>query len=68
MNYYEWSQEYVQSANQLGNFIHKLKEQRKSASVSQKKELDDKIAYYRTCYHECMDTANLLMQRYEGVA
>lgn len=68
MNYFEWSQEYLDTAEKLNEVIVRLKAERKKSSLSQKKELDSKITQYRACYNECMQTANLLMQRHCGVA
>lgn len=68
MNYYEWSKEYAQSAEALDKIISRLKEQRKRVHSSHRKELDDRIAFYKVCRNECVQTADHLMQRYEGVA
>lgn len=68
MNYFEWSQEYNDAAEEIADVIEKLKEEKKSASLSEKKELDLKITKYRMYYNECIITANHLMQRHKGVA
>ncbi len=68
MNYYEWSREYTDTAEKLNEVILRLKAQRKKSNLSQKKEIDAKLAQYRTCYSECLRTADHLMQRYRGVA
>ncbi len=68
MNYFEWSQEYNNAAEDIANVIEKLKAERKSASLSEKKEFDMKITKYKMYYNECILTANHLMQRHKGVA
>lgn len=68
MNYLEWSQEYLDTAEKLSAVIIELKAQRKKAPLSKKKEIDARLAQYRACYGECMQTADHLMQRYRGVA
>ncbi len=67
MNYLEWSKEYTTAANELDAVIKRLKNMRKSASRSEKKELDLKIAHYKMYYNDCISTANHLMLRHEGV-
>ncbi len=68
MNYCTWSNEYYSEAEKFALVIDRLKKYRRGASLSEKKELDAKISAYRVCYHECMDTANHLMDRFRGVA
>ena len=68
MNYYEWLREYTDTAEKLNEVILRLKAQRKKSNLSQKKEIDAKLAQYRACYSECLRTADHLMQRYRGVA
>lgn len=68
MNYFEWSKEYIDTAKDFAYVIEKLKSRRKSASLSERKELDLKIATYKTYYNECILTANHLMHRHKGVA
>ena len=68
MNYLEWSQEYYDTAEQLDEVIRRLKTERKSSSLSQKKELDAKIAQFKIYYGECIQTANLLKQRHSDAA
>ncbi len=68
MNYFEWSKEYIDTAEDFAYVIDKLKARRKSASLSEKKEIDLKITKYRMYYNECIMTANHLMQRHKGVA
>ena len=67
MNYLEWSEEYTNSANEIASIINKFKKMRKSASLSEKKELDSKIAQYKIYYNDCISTANHLMLRHKGV-
>lgn len=67
MNYLEWSKEYTATANELDTVINRFKNMRKSASRSEKKELDLKIAQYKMYYNDCISTANHLMLRHEGV-
>ncbi len=68
MNYYEWSNEYYETAQELNNVINRFKSQRKNACKSERKELDAKIAKYREYYCDCIHIANHLMQRYSGAA
>lgn len=68
MNYFEWSQEYYDTAKKIENIIYALRLKRKNAKLSEKKELDLKITKYREVYYECMQTANLLFDRHKGVA
>ncbi len=67
MNYFEWSQQYYDTAKDIDNTILKLKKQRCKACLTEKKELDLKIAKYRTIFYECMQTARLLELRHKGV-
>ncbi len=68
MDYLCWSMEYYNTAADIADVIERLKAERKSASVSEKKELDTKLSQYKIYYGECMHIADLLMKRYEGVA
>lgn len=67
MNYFEWSNEYYTTALELSAVIERLKNQRKTSSLSEKKELDSKIAKYKIYYNECISISNHLMARYQGV-
>lgn len=67
MNYIEWSQEYTDTADSLMAVIDRLKAQKESADLAGKKELDIKIAQYRSYYNECIAIANHLKARHEGV-
>ena len=49
-------------------FIEKLKNERKGKTPFEQKELNMKIAKYRTYYNECLDIANHLLARHKGVA
>lgn len=68
MNYFEWSQEYYNTAADIANVIEKLKSKRKDSVLSEKNELDRKIATYRTYYNECILIADHLLERHKGVA
>ncbi len=68
MNYFEWSQEYYDTAEKIADIIERLKLRRKSAVISERKELDLRIANYKVIYNECLQIANRLLQRYKGVA
>ena len=68
MNYYEWSLEYEQSAKELEKVITRLKKRRAHISESEKKEINERIAFYKSCRSECIQTADLLMRRHKGVA
>lgn len=68
MNYFEWSQEYEQTARELDKVIARLKKQRTGKREGEKKELSDRIAMYKFYRNECIHIANHLMQRHMGVA
>lgn len=69
MNYFEWSQEYYDTAENISHVIEKLRTKRKSTdNLSERKDLDMKITTYKMYYNECIFTANHLMQRHRGVA
>jgi len=68
MNYLTWSMEYTQTAEELAKVIEKLKTARTCASPSQKKELDQKLALFRSYYRECIQTAALLKERHRDAA
>ena len=68
MNYLEWSQEYIDTAEKLKNVITLLKKKRKKTSLAQKKEIDAKLSMYRACYGECLQTAAHLKQRHREAA
>ncbi len=67
MNYLEWSNEYEETAKMLDELIQKLKKQR-TASPANRRELSDKITYYRQCRAECIEISNHLRDRHRGVA
>ena len=68
MNYYEWSQEYENTAREMDGMVMRLKKQRAAKGKSDKKELDDKIAFYRSLRNECLRIAAHLRKRSKGVA
>lgn len=68
MNYLAWSNEYMNAAEELAAVIRRIKEQRAHACASQRKELDDKLSRYRSCYRECLQTAELLRGRVRDAA
>ena len=68
MNYFEWSQEYTDTANELEKVVGRLKSERQHACESKKQELAEKIIMYRALRNECLKTAALLMDRHRGVA
>ncbi len=68
MNYFEWSQEYLQTANQLDRVLERLQTERAGASESVKKELSERILFYRSCRRDCLEIADILMDRCRGVA
>ena len=68
MNYYEWSMEYSAQADKLYDVINKLKAKYKRASKSEKKQLESRIREYRSCYRECVEISNHLMERHRGAA
>ena len=68
MDYIEWSSEYDDEACRLNEVMDRLKKRRRSASESEKKELSDRIAFYRRCRNECRDIARHLTDRHRGIA
>lgn len=68
MNYFEWSQEYYNTAAEIAIVIEKLKNERKGKTAFEQKELNMKIAKYMIYYNECLDIANHLLARHKGVA
>ena len=68
VNYYEWSQEYENTAREMDSMVMRLKKQRAAKGKSDKKELDDKIAFYRSLRNECLRIAAHLRKRSKGVA
>lgn len=68
MNYFEWSQEYENTAREMDSMVMRLKKQRAAKGKSDKKELDDKIAFYRSLRNECLRIAAHLRKRSKGVA
>lgn len=68
MNYYEWSQDYLNSADEVARVINKLKKQYRHVSKSERKLLDAKLSEYRRCYRDCLQIAKLLRERHEGAA
>lgn len=68
MNYFEWSQEYENTAREMDSMVMRLKKQRAAKGKSDKKELDDKIAFYRSLRNECLRIAAHLKKRSKGVA
>lgn len=67
MNYFEWSNEYYQSALAVNDNIEKLKIQRKEAPKSVINDIDSRIAEYKTIYNDCINIANHLMNRHYGL-
>lgn len=68
MNYLEWSQEYIDTAEKLKKVITLLKKKREKSPLAQKKEIDAKLSMYRACYSECVQTAAHLRQRHKEAA
>ena len=68
MNYFEWSQEYYNTAAEIAIVIEKLKNERKGKTPFEQKEINMKIAKYRTYYNEFLDIANHLLAWHKGVA
>ena len=64
MNYSLWHEEYYASAEKIAGIIERLVTKRKTCSPSQKQELDKLISHYRMCRRECLETGNLLRERY----
>lgn len=67
MNYYEWSNEYYQTALDVNENIENLKKQRKQVPKSVTKELDNRITEYKRIYNDCIHIANHLMNRHYGI-
>ncbi len=68
MNYLEWSHEYEKTAEEMNIMMLRLKQKRMSGSKTEKKELADKIIYYRNRRNECLRIARHLSERHRGVA
>ncbi len=68
MNYLEWSHEYEKTAEEMNMMMLHLKQRRMSGSKTEKKELADKIIYYRNRRNECLRIARHLSERHRGVA
>ena len=68
MNYLEWSHEYEKTAEEMNMMMLRLKQKRMGGSKTEKKELADKIIYYRNRRNECLRIARHLSERHRGVA
>ncbi len=68
MNYIEWSKEYETTAAELEKVLTRLKREREGKGKSNRKELDDKIIYYRRLRSECLKISAHLLARSKGVA
>lgn len=66
MNYYEWAQEYFDTADLLKNTIANIKSQSSKGCKLSKKELNLKLSKYRTYYNEAMQIGNHLIARAGG--
>ena len=66
IDYFEWSNEYKNTANNIADVIDRLKYEKRGKSDISKKELDLKIAKYKIYYNECIHISNLLLGRYYG--
>lgn len=66
IDYFEWSNEYKNTANNIAGVIDRLKSEKRGKSDISKKELDLKIAKYKIYYNECIHISNLLLGRYYG--
>ena len=68
MNYLNWSQEYLDTADRMQEVIDKLKARRQSASKTERKELEDRICKYRGYRGECLRIAAILRSRHREAA
>lgn len=66
IDYFEWSNEYKNTANTIADVIDRLKSEKRCKSNFSKKELDVKIAKYKIYYNECIHISNLLLGRHYG--
>lgn len=66
IDYFEWPNEYKNTANNIADVIDRLKSEKRGKSNFSKKELDVKIAKYKIYYNECIHISNLLLGRYYG--
>ena len=66
IDYFEWSNEYKNTAKNIADLIDRLKSEKRGKSNFSKKELDVKIAKYKIYYNECIHISNLLLGRYYG--
>ncbi|MEE0872511.1 MAG: hypothetical protein UIH27_03445 [Ruminococcus sp.] len=63
MNYNEWSQEYMESADRIKVIINSLNAQHRRAPKPRQKVLEDKLRMYRSVYRDCLDIARTLRER-----
>ncbi len=68
MNYLNWSQEYLDTADRMQEVIDKLKARRQSVSKTERKELEDRICKYRGYRGECLRIAAILRSRHREAA
>ena len=66
IDYFEWSNEYKNTANNIADVIDRLKSEKRGKSNFSKKELDVKITKYKIYYNECIHISNLLLGRHYG--
>lgn len=65
MDYFKWSQEYMEESYLILRNIDRLKEKQKSAPLNQKQTIADNIMKLRHIYYECVHTAAYLRGLYE---
>ncbi len=67
MNYLQWSHEYEETAEKLNRVIQRLLRERTGKGKTERKELSDRIAYYKRIRNECLNISNHLTERHLGV-
>ena len=67
MKYLERAHEDEESAEKLNRVIQRLLRERTGKGKTERKELSDRIAYYKRIRNECLNISNHLTERHLGV-
>ncbi len=60
MDYFKWSEEYMEEAQKILRNIDRLKRKQKTAPLNQRQTIADNIQKLRLIYYECVHTAAYL--------
>ncbi len=60
MDYFKWSEEYMEEARKILRNIDRLKRKQKTAPLNQRQTIADNIQKFRVIYYECVHTAAYL--------